>query len=126
MPNWLMAVRSAEEKKAENLKVLDLREVTSFTDFFVICSVSNPRQGQAVCDSIHKGLKDTGELPVSMEGYTTAEWILMDYGDFLVHIFSTSARAYYELERLWRHARHVNLNAPLEHSTPSGASERPN
>jgi ribosome-associated protein len=108
-----MAVRGAEEKKADSIRVLDLQEVTSFTDYFVICSVSNPRQGQAVCDEIHKSLKETGELPVSMEGYTTAEWILMDYGDFLVHIFSTSARAYYDLERLWRHARPVNLAAPL-------------
>jgi ribosome-associated protein len=114
-----MAVRSAEDKKAEDIKVLDLREVTSFTDFFVICSVSNPRQGQAVCDEIHKSLKEMGELPISMEGYSTAEWILMDYGDFLVHIFSNSARAYYELERLWRHAKQVNLQAPLQHPTPS-------
>ena len=115
-----MAVRGAEDKKAEDIKVLDLRDVTSFTDYFVICSVSNPRQGQAVCDEIHKSLKETGELPVSMEGYSTAEWILMDYGDFLVHIFSTSARAYYELERLWRHARQVNLASPFS------PSEKPN
>ena len=114
-----MAVRSAEDKKAEDIKVLDLREVTSFTDFFVICSVSNARQGQAVCDEIHKSLKDTGELPISMEGYTSAEWILMDYGDFLVHIFSHTARSYYELERLWRHAKHVNLQEPLHHSGTS-------
>jgi ribosome-associated protein len=113
-PNWLMAVRGAEEKKAEDIKVLDLREVTSFTDFFVICSVSNPRQGQAVCDEIHKSLKATGELPFSMEGNASAEWILMDYGDFLVHIFSASARAYYELERLWRHAKIVNLEPRLQ------------
>ena len=115
-----MAVRGAEDKKAENIKVLDLREVTSFTDRFVICSVSNPRQGQAVCDEIHKSLKDTGELPVSMEGYSTGEWILMDYGDFLVHVFSTTARSYYDLERLWRHAKQVNLESPL--SSP----EKPN
>lgn len=114
-----MAVRSAEEKKAEDIKVLDLREVTSFTDFFVICSVSNPRQGQAVSDEIHKSLKITGELPVSMEGYTSGEWILMDYGDFLVHIFSASARSYYDLERLWRHAKTVNLGAPLQHPAPN-------
>jgi ribosome-associated protein len=107
-----MAVRSAEGKKAEDMKVLDLREITSFTDFFVICSVNNPRQGQAVCDEIHRNLKEMGELPFSMEGNASSEWILMDYGDFLVHIFSTSARAYYELERLWRHAKPVDLNAP--------------
>ena len=85
--------------------MLDLREITSFTDFFLICSVGNPRQGQAVADEIHKQMKDLGELPVSFEGYDRAEWILMDYGDFLVHIFSESARSYYDLERLWRHAR---------------------
>jgi ribosome-associated protein len=127
IPNWLMAVRSAGEKKAEDIKVLDLREVTSFTDFFVICSVSNPRQGQAVCDEVHKSLKDMGELPISMEGYTQAEWILMDYGDFLVHIFSTAARGYYELERLWRHAKPVNLAAPLDHPAPTAQTyERAN
>jgi ribosome-associated protein len=119
-----MAVRGAEEKKAEDIKVLDLREVTSFTDYFVICSVSNPRQGQAVCDEIHKRLKETGELPVSMEGFQTAEWILMDYGDFLVHIFSTNARTYYELERLWRHAKSVNLADPL--STAENQTNRTN
>ena len=120
-----MAVRSAEEKKAEDIKVLDLREITSFTDFFVICSVNNPRQGQAVCDEIHRSLKDMGELPIQHGRlYASSEWILMDYGDFLVHIFSTSARAYYELERLWRHAKPVNLDAPLEHPDPS--PEKPN
>lgn len=110
MPNWLIAVRRAESRKAFDLKVLDLREITSFTDYFVICSVSNPRQAHAVCDDIEKGLKETGELPVSIEGYDAAEWILMDYGDFLVHIFSETARAYYDLERLWRHAKPVALD----------------
>ncbi len=91
------------------MTVLDLREITSFTDFFVICSVSNPRQAHAVADEIGKQLKETGELPISFEGYEAAEWILMDYGDFIVHIFSESARAYYDLERLWRHAKRVDL-----------------
>ncbi len=85
--------------------MLDLREVTSFTDFFVICSVSNARQGQAVSDQIQTDLKDFGERPNSVEGYDQAEWILMDYGDFLVHIFSEPARKYYDLERLWRSAK---------------------
>ncbi|MDQ2713260.1 MAG: ribosome silencing factor [Acidobacteriota bacterium] len=91
--------------------MLDLRDVTSFTDFFVICSVGNPRQGQAVCDEVHSQLKALGELPVSMEGYEQGEWILLDYGDFLVHIFSESARSYYDLERLWRPAKSVALEA---------------
>jgi ribosome-associated protein len=81
--------------------------VTSFTDFFVICSVANTRQGRAVCDEVHKRLRDSGELPASVEGYDHGEWILMDYGDFLVHIFSEGARSSYDLERLWRHAKVV-------------------
>ncbi len=75
----------------------------------MICTATNPRQGHAICDDIHKQLKDIGELPVSMEGYDQADWILMDYGDFIVHIFSESARSYYDLERLWRHAKALDL-----------------
>ena len=94
-----------------DIRILDLREITSFTDFFLICSVSNPRQGHAVCDEIAKQLKTMGELALNIEGYDAAEWILMDYGDFIVHIFSGTARAYYDLERLWRHAKVVDLAA---------------
>ena len=104
-----MAAKAAESKKAIDLRILDLREITSFTDYFIICSVLNPRQGQAVCDEIEKQLEETGEVPVNIEGYDQAEWILMDYGDFIVHIFSETARSYYDLERLWRHARVVNM-----------------
>lgn len=107
--NWQVAARAADSKKALDLQVLDLREVTSFTDYFVLCTVTNPRQGQAIADEIGKQLKDMGELPVSVEGYDTAEWILMDYGDFIVHIFGETTRSYYNLERLWRHAKLVDL-----------------
>jgi ribosome-associated protein len=112
--NWPTAAQAADAKKAHDLRVLDLREVTSFTDFFVICSVTNPRQGQAVADEVHKQMKELGELPVSLEGYDQAEWILMDYGDFLVHIFSESARSYYDLERLWRHAKQLGTPAQTD------------
>jgi ribosome-associated protein len=91
-----------------------LRDVTSFTDFFLLCSVGNPRQARAISDEIHDELKRLGELPVSIEGYEQAEWILMDYGDFLVHIFSESARSYYDLERLWRHAKVVDTGYLLQ------------
>ncbi|MBV9301975.1 MAG: ribosome silencing factor [Acidobacteriaceae bacterium] len=104
-----MAARAAESKKALDLIVFDLREITSFTDYFIICSVSNPRQAHAVSDEVSKQLKQIGELPISAEGYVAAEWILMDYGDFIVHVFSETARAYYDLERLWRHAKKVLL-----------------
>lgn len=110
--NWAVAAQAAEAKKAMDLQVLDLREVTSFTDFFIICTASSGRQGQAIADEIGKQLKERGEKPVSVEGYDSAEWILMDYGDFLVHIFSESARSYYDLERLWRHAKRLAVPAP--------------
>ena len=106
-----MAVRCASDKKATDIKVLDLTEITSFTDYFVVCSVANARQGHAVCDGIETGLKEMGERPVSVVGYEAGEWILMDYGDFLVHIFSVTARSFYDLERLWRHAKAVEIPA---------------
>jgi ribosome-associated protein len=110
-PNWLVAARAAESKKAKDLLVLDLREITSFTEYFIICTSTSSRQGQTIADEIGKLLKQMGELPVSVEGYDSGEWILLDYGDFLVHIFSETARSYYDLERLWRHATPVNLAA---------------
>ena len=105
VPPWLTAVRAAASKKAVEIRVLDLREVTSFADFFVICSGSNPRQIQAISEEIGQQLANRGEYPVSVEGFDNAEWVLTDYGDYLVHVFSEKARTYYELERLWRHAR---------------------
>jgi ribosome-associated protein len=109
MPNWVAAAKAAESKKAVDLRILDLRGITSFTDYFVICTANNAKQAQAISDEVHKTLKEMGELPVSTEGYDAAEWILMDYGDFLVHVFSETARSYYDLERLWRHAKLVEL-----------------
>ena len=108
---WVVAVRAAESKKATDICVLDLTGITSFTDYFVICSGSNPKQIQAIADHVGLTLKERGELPHSLEGYKQAEWILADYGDFLVHIFSEKARAYYDLERLWRNAKNVAIPA---------------
>jgi ribosome-associated protein len=116
-PLWLTAVRAAESKKASDIRVLDLRDITSFADFFVICSGANQRQIQAISDEIGMQLKRSGELPISVEGYENAEWVLSDYGDFLVHIFSPKTRSYYELERLWRHAKEVAI--PAAQSQPS-------
>src|SRR5215467_3797605 len=105
----MLAVRAAESKKATDIKVLDLTGVTSFTDFFVICTGANSRQIQAISDEITIQLKKHGELPLSLEGYNQAEWVLVDYGDFLVHIFSPKARDYYDLERLWRNAKVIDF-----------------
>jgi ribosome-associated protein len=106
-PGWHEAVAAAEEKQAHNIRVLDLREVTSFADHFIICNGTNPRQNQAIADSIEIDLKHRGRYPSSIEGYDVAEWILLDYGDFLVHVFTEKSRAYYDLERLWRDAKVV-------------------
>ena len=108
-PPWLTAVRAAESKKAIDIRVLDLREVTSFADFFVVCSGANPKQIQAISEEIGQQLAEQGEYPVSVEGYDNAEWVLADYGDYLIHVFSPKARTYYDLERLWRHAKVVAI-----------------
>jgi ribosome-associated protein len=111
-PNWLVAVRAAESKKATDIRVLDLTGITSFADYFVICTGANQRQIQAISDEVNLQLKhQAGELPISVEGYTQAEWVLADYGDLLVHIFTPKSREYYDLERLWRSAKVVEIPA---------------
>ena len=105
----MVAVRAAESKKATDIKVLDLTGITSFADYFVICTGANQKQVQAIADEVGLQLKRLNEHPISVEGYNQAEWVLIDYGDFLVHIFSPKAREYYALERLWRNARLVDF-----------------
>ncbi len=117
-PPWLAAVRAADSKKAVDIRVLDLRGLTSFTDYFVLCTAANPKQSQAISDEVTLQLKRRGELPISLEGYEHAEWILADYGDYIVHIFSEKARAYYDLERLWRRGKVVEI--PAVESSPQG------
>jgi ribosome-associated protein len=109
---WRVAVRAAEEKQAQDVRVLDLRGITSFADYFVVASGSNTRQIQAIADEVESQLKKLGERAINIEGYTNAEWILMDYGDYLVHVFSEKARAYYDLERLWRDGKIMPVEAP--------------
>jgi len=111
-PSWLVAVRAAESKKATDIRVLNLSGITSFTDYFVICTGANQRQIQAISDEVGTRLKqEAGEVPISIEGYQQADWVLADYGDLLVHIFSPKAREYYGLERLWRSAKAVEIPA---------------
>ena len=110
-PTWLTAVRAAEEKKAQDIKVLDLTGVSSFTDFFVICTGTSAKQNQAISDEVAMRLKKRGERPLSVEGYGQAEWILTDYGDLVVHALTPKARAYYDLERLWREGKPVEIAA---------------
>ncbi len=108
----MIAVRAAESKKAVDIKVLDLTPITSFADYFVICTGNNQKQVQAIADEIGLRIKhEARELPHSMEGYNQAEWVLADYGDLVVHVFSPKAREYYDLERLWRGAKAVEVPA---------------
>ena len=105
-----LALSCASEKKATGLVALDLREIASFTEFFVIATGNNQRQVQAISDEIDEQLKkQLKSRAVRVEGYNSAEWILMDYGDFIVHIFEKNARETYDLERLWRDAKRVEL-----------------
>ena len=108
-PIWLAAVRAADAKQALDIQVLDLREVTTFADFFVICTGTNTRQVQTISEEIDVELRKTGYNAASLEGFKNGEWILSDYGDMVVHVFSPTARAFYELERLWRHAKSVEI-----------------
>ena len=113
-PELQLAIRSADEKKAVNMIALDLREIASFTEFFVIASGTNQRQVQAISDEINEQLKKQfRRRPVRIEGHATAEWILLDYGDFIIHLFDKDARDFYDLERLWRDARRVDIPTDL-------------
>lgn len=102
-----LAVKAAQARKGEEICVLDLRDVSSFTDFFVIMHGNSSRQNIALYEGVEEELKRTGVRPLSVEGKENAEWILMDYGDFLVHVFTRSSRDYYSLDKLWGDAPRV-------------------
>jgi len=104
---WLTAVRAADEKQAIDIQAFDLRGVTSIADAFVICHGRNPRQNQTIADEIEKQLKAQGDRPIAVEGFSNAEWILMDYGALIIHVFIEKAREYYGLDRLYRDARRI-------------------
>jgi ribosome-associated protein len=96
-----VAIDAAQDRKATGVVVLDLKKAGAFTDYFVICSASNPRQVQAIADAVEEALKAQKQRPSLVEGYARAEWILLDYFDFVIHVFSKHARDFYGLDRLW-------------------------
>ena len=104
-----VAAAAAEEKKANDVTVLKLIGVTTFTDYFVICSANSSRQVQSIADEIETNLRANKVRPLHIEGYTNAEWVLMDYGPFIVHVFNEKSRQFYDLERLWRDAEKVEM-----------------
>ena len=94
-------IDAAQDRKATGLVVLDLKKAGAFTDYFVICSASNPRQVQAIADAVEDALKAQKQRTSLVEGYARAEWVLLDYFDFVIHVFSKHARDFYGLDRLW-------------------------
>jgi ribosome-associated protein len=116
------AVRAARDKKAVDIVVLDLRKAGGFTDYFVICTGTNPRQINAIADGIEDTLrKELGERPALTEGIEKSEWILLDYFNFVVHIFGRECRSFYGLERLWGYAERYEFPderdpAPASHA----------
>ena len=109
-----IAVRACQDKKATDISILQLdAQASGFTDYFVLCSGANPRQVQAIADDVDQKLSAAGVQPKHIEGHNQADWVLMDYIDFVVHVFSESARKFYDLERLWKSAKRLQL-ADLE------------
>jgi ribosome-associated protein len=105
--------------------VLDLQGISSFTDFFIICTGSSGKQIQAISDEVALQMKKRGELPLSVEGYKSAEWVLTDFGDVVVHVLTPKARAYYDLERLWREGKPVEIPPPAPARKPRARKAAP-
>ncbi len=105
------ATQAALDKKAHEPVLLDLRKASAFTDFFLICTGTNVRQVQAIADGVMVALRERGLKPALVEGYERADWILLDYFDFIVHVFTPATRAFYALEKLWGDAERVALVA---------------
>jgi len=115
------AIQACLEKKGEELSILEMEKGSgAFTDYFVLCSGTNPRQIQAIADEVELRLKATGLRPTHVEGYNQAEWVLIDYVDFVVHVFSEKARKFYDLERLWKSAKRLQ---PADLKTPARKSK---
>lgn len=115
------AVKAIESKKGEDVVILEMdRNSGAFTDYFVLCSGTNPRQIQAIVDDVQKQLAEAGQRPNSVEGYNQAEWVLVDYVDFVLHVFSERARKFYDLERLWKSAKRL---APADLSKKPAAKK---
>jgi ribosome-associated protein len=123
------AIQACLDKKAEELTILEMEKGSgAFTDYFVLCSGTNPRQIQAIADEVEMRLKGAGLRPTHVEGYSQAEWVLIDYVDFVVHVFSDKARRFYDLERLWKSARRLEpsqlKSAPRQRRVAASAPPR--
>ena len=116
-PQLAEAIEAVQDRKALDVRVLDMDGVCSFTSNFLICSGTSTRHTQAICDGIVEGLKKSGFPPTHVEGYNQGEWILVDYLNFIVHIFVERAREFYDLERLWKSAARIDVGSSDDHVT---------
>jgi len=114
-----LSVQAAANKKAETMKILDLKDISSFTDYFVVCSGQSDRQVKAIADSIVIQLKEDGFTPISVEGYREGRWVVVDFGDVVIHVFMDALREYYDIEHLWHDARKVPIPQELYITSPS-------
>jgi ribosome-associated protein len=105
------AIHAAEDKKATELVLLDLRKAAGFTDYFLVCTGTNARQIRAIADAVIETIAADGIKPAHIEGYDRSEWVLLDYFDFVVHIFAPETRVFYGLERLWGNAERLDVSA---------------
>ena len=108
-----IAVKALEEKKGEDIRIIDIRNVSILADYFIIADGSNANQVQAMADNVEEELAKAGHECRQIEGYNTANWILMDYGDIIVHVFSREDRLFYDLERIWRDGKQIDSIADL-------------
>jgi len=113
-----IAAKAADDKKAYDMVALDISAIASFANYFLLCTGDSSRQLQAIADEVEAKLKAHGIRPSHVEGYRNAEWILLDYMDLVVHIFSKEARAYYDLERLWRDGKKLDVSALIREKAP--------
>ena len=120
-----IALKAVESKKGSEITVLDISEIASFASYFLLCTGESSRQIQAIADEVVTKLKENGTRANHIEGYRNAEWVLLDYNDLVVHIFSKSARAYYDLERLWRDARKLDARRLLRPAARKPPAKKP-
>jgi ribosome-associated protein len=119
-----IAVNAADDKKAYDLVALDISEIASFANYFLLCTGDSSRQMQAIAEEVEERLKAFGIRPSHVEGFQNAEWILMDYIDLVIHIFSKNARAYYDLERLWRDGKKLDTAKLIREKTAKPGSRK--
>ncbi len=114
-----IALKAVDDKKASDIVILDISSLATFANYFLFCTGDSSRQIHAIVDEVEEKLEAAGETPSHIEGYRHAEWVLMDYIDLVVHVFSKSARAYYDLERLWRDGKKLDVEKLLESPAPA-------